>query len=64
MTKFPHELPRPTSLITPPVYHSRPPVAETEPCFSDDRSNNSIHAGGKTQLQASGAGLPCSWAIA
>ena len=47
MTKFPHELPRPTSLITPPVYHSRPPVVETEPRFSDYRSNSSIHAGGK-----------------
>ena len=46
MTKFPHELPRPTSLITPPVYHSRPPGVETKPRFSDYRSNSSIHAGG------------------
>ena len=46
MTKFPHELPRPTSLITPPVHHSRPPGVETKPRFSDYRSNNSIHAGG------------------
>lgn len=51
MTKFPHELPRPTSLITPPVYHSRPPVAETEPRFSDYRRNSSIHAGGKTHCR-------------
>ena len=47
MTKFPHELPRPTSLITPPVYHSRPPIVKTEPRFSDNRSNNGIHTGGK-----------------
>ena len=38
--KVPHELPCPTSFITPPVHHSRPPVMETEPRFSDYRSNN------------------------
>lgn len=47
-----HELPCPTSLITPSVYHSRPPVVETDPRFSDYRSNNSIYAGGKTQPTA------------
>ena len=26
MTKFPHELPRPTSLITPPAHRSRRPL--------------------------------------
>ena len=50
--RVPHELPCPTSLITPSVYHSRPPVVETDPRFSDYRSNNSIYAGGKTQPTA------------
>ena len=52
--KVPHELPYPASLITPFVYYSRPPVVETEPRFSDDRSNSSIYAGGKTH-----AGFRC-----